>query len=64
MKAKDKLMEHHSAAHKLMGQDKVHKVMHEYKMGKLKSGSGGKVTSRAQAIAIAMHEAGMHKKKK
>lgn len=38
---------------------KVGKVMGEYKHGQLKSGSGQKVTSRAQAVAIAMHEAGI-----
>lgn len=45
---------------------KVAKVMREYKKGKLRSGSkkGPKVTSRSQAIAIAMSEAGMSKKKK
>jgi len=45
---------------------KVKKVMKEYKQGKLKSGSkkGPKVKSRKQAIAIAMSEAGMPKKKK
>lgn len=36
--------------------DKVRKVMHEYKEGELKSSSGAKVTSRKQAIAIAMSE--------
>lgn len=36
---------------------KVEKVMGEYKRGKLKSGSGGKVKSRKQAIAIALSEA-------
>lgn len=44
-------------------QDKVHKVMREYMKGKLRSSSGQKVTSREQAIAIAMSEAGMAKKK-
>ena len=39
------------------GQRKVHKVMKEYKEGELKSASGGKVTSRKQAIAIALSEA-------
>lgn len=39
-------------------QAKVHKVMKEYKAGDLKSGQGGKVKSRKQAIAIAMHESG------
>lgn len=38
-------------------QDKVEKVMHEYKEGTLKSGSGKKVTSRKQAIAIGLSEA-------
>lgn len=36
--------------------NKVEKVMHEYKVGKLKSSSGDKVTSRQQAIAIALSE--------
>ena len=46
-------------------QAKVGKVMHEYKAGTLHSGSkkGPEVTSRKQAIAIAMSEAGMKKKK-
>ena len=44
---------------------KVQKVMHEFKTGTLHSGKGGKVVkSRKQAIAIAMSEAGMAKKKK
>lgn len=37
-------------------QKKVAKVMREYKAGKLKSGSGGKVKSEQQAKAIAMSE--------
>lgn len=37
--------------------DKVEKVMHEKKEGTLKSGSGKKVTSRKQAIAIGLSEA-------
>ena len=37
----------------------VGRVMHEYKHGELKiRGSGPKVKSRKQAIAIALHEAG------
>ena len=36
---------------------KVEKVMHERKKGTLKSGSGRKVTSRKQAIAIGLSEA-------
>jgi hypothetical protein len=39
------------------GRQKVHKVMKEKKEGKLKSGSGKKVTSRKQAVAIALSEA-------
>ncbi len=39
-------------------QDKIEKVMHENKAGTLRSGgSGKKVTSRKQAIAIALSEA-------
>ncbi len=38
-------------------QDKVEKVMHEKKRGQLRSGSGKKVTSRKQAIAIGLSEA-------
>lgn len=40
-------------------QRKIGKVMHEFKSGKLKSGSGAKVKSRKQAVAIALSEAGM-----
>jgi hypothetical protein len=40
-----------------VGKEKVRKVMEEYKEGALKSGSGGKVTRRKQAIAIALSEA-------
>ena len=40
------------------GQKKIHKVMKEYKSGTLKSGgSGKKVKSRKQAVAIALSEA-------
>lgn len=41
-----------------MAKSKVEKVMHEFKEGKLHSGSkkGPKVTKRKQAIAIALHE--------
>jgi hypothetical protein len=41
-------------------QDKIETVMHEFKLGKLKSGKGGKggrVKSRKQAIAIGISEA-------
>lgn len=50
-----------SSRSKSAKQGKVHKVMKEYKEGDLKSGlhgKGGKVKSRKQAIAIAMHESG------
>lgn len=42
---------------------KIHKVMHEFKEGNLKSSSGKKVKSPKQAIAIAMSEAGADKPK-
>ena len=38
------------------GREKIHKVMKEKKEGTLKSGSGKKVTSRKQAVAIALSE--------
>jgi len=37
--------------------EKVAEVMQEMKEGKLKSGSGDKVTSKKQAIAIGLSEA-------
>jgi hypothetical protein len=45
---------------------KIKKVMKEFKSGTLHSGSkkGPKVTSKKQAIAIALSEAGMSKKGK
>jgi ribosomal protein L21E len=43
---------------------KISKVMKEFKTGSLHSGKGGKVVkSPKQAIAIALSEAGMAKKK-
>ena len=39
------------------GRRKVRKVMKEHKEGKLRSGSGKKVKSRKQAVAIALSEA-------
>ncbi|MFM6953869.1 MAG: DUF6496 domain-containing protein [Sphingobacteriaceae bacterium] len=38
-------------------QEKVEKALHEMKEGKLKSGSGQKVTNPKQAIAIGLSEA-------
>jgi len=47
------------------GQKKVRKVMREFKKGKLTSGGSKiKVKNRKQAIAIALSEAGMSKKRK
>jgi hypothetical protein len=45
-------------------QQKVHKVMHEYKVGKLHSGSkkGPLVKKRKQAIAIALSESRRRRK--
>lgn len=37
--------------------EKVEEVLHEQKEGKLKTGTGKKVTSRKQAIAIGLSEA-------
>jgi hypothetical protein len=39
------------------GKKKVEKTMREFKEGDLKSGSGGKVTKRKQAVAIALNQA-------
>lgn len=38
-------------------EEKIGKVMNEFKEGELKSSSGKKVTSRKQAIAIGISEA-------
>jgi hypothetical protein len=37
--------------------EKVEKALHEMKEGELKTGSGKKVTSRKQAVAIGLSEA-------
>ena len=47
-----------------MKKTKVEKVMHEFKTGTLHSGKKGPVVkSRKQAIAIALSEGGLSKKK-
>ena len=38
-------------------ENKISKVMHEFKTGKLKSSSGDKVRNRKQAVAIGISEA-------
>lgn len=43
---------------------KIHRVLSEFKNKELKSGSGVRVKSRRQALAIAMSEAGISKKGK
>lgn len=43
---------------------KIGKVLHEYKEGKLKSSSGGKVKNKRQALAIAISESKQIKRKK
>lgn len=48
----------------LPAKEKVGVVMSEFKRGTLNSGSGAKVKSRPQAIAIAMHESGQSKPKR
>ncbi|HKH80226.1 MAG TPA: DUF6496 domain-containing protein [Methylovirgula sp.] len=50
------------ARHESKAQKKtVGRVMHEFKHGELPRSRGGKVKSRKQAIAIALHEAGASK---
>jgi len=44
-------------------QQKIRKVMREYERGTLRSSTGKKVTSRKQALAIAMSEASRKKRR-
>lgn len=46
-----------------MKDNKIQKVMHEFKKNKLKSSSGKKVKSRSQALAIALSEQAKNNKK-
>lgn len=45
-------------------QRKVEKVLGEFKRKTLRSGSGTKVKSRKQAVAIALSEAGLARKRR
>jgi len=45
-------------------QAKIARVMREFKAGTLKSSSGEKITKPAQALAVALSEAGMSRKPK
>ena len=45
-------------------QQKIARVLREFKAGKLKSSSGEAVTDPKQAMAIALSEAGMSRKSK
>ena len=56
-------MARHSPA-KSKFKKKVEAVMHEYKEGSLHSGSGGKVKSRKQAVAVALSEGRRASRKK
>lgn len=49
---------------KARGAAKVKRVMGEYKRGALRSSSGARVTSRRQAVAIALSEAGLSRRKR
>ena len=65
MKHPDKLGSGAAKRKKLKNpQDKMETVMKEFKRGTLNSGSGQKVKSRDQAIAIGLSESGQSRKKK
>jgi len=63
---KDKMKKDPKSKQVSVGREKIDKVMHEYGMGELHSGSkmGPKVTSPRQAVAIAYSEAKRSRKKK
>jgi hypothetical protein len=70
-KAQSKATKHSSklgvgakARRKLRGKEKIPVVMHEFKQRTLHGGSGQIVTNPKMAIAIALSEAGMSKKKR
>lgn len=48
----------------MRAKDKVGKVLREYKHGKLRTSAGKRPKNRKQAIAIALSEAGLSRKKK
>ena len=50
-------MKKHMAKYSKKAGEKVEEAMHEMKEGKLKTGTGKKVTSRKQAVAIGLSEA-------
>lgn len=54
-----KIMNFHFSKHPKLskGAHKIGKVLGEFKRGTLRSGSGAKVKSRKQAVAIALSEA-------
>lgn len=58
-----KTMSSASEQKKARKRNKVKKVMEEWRSGKLRGGSGDKVTNQRQAVAIAMHEASIARKK-
>jgi len=49
-------------ASKRAKKNRMHEEMHKFKHGSLRSSSGKKVTSRAQAIAIGLSESGQSKR--
>lgn len=60
----DHPMARSSPAKAVLGRKKVEKVLREFGEGELHSSSGAKVTKKSQAVAIALSEAGLSRKKK